>query len=109
VSPESTRPGELVAIRFPDHQTRGVAYTLDTWEDHAWTTRFYLTSDAGDLNWTPDWWAVENSEGRGVPDIGITGPGPDHVRIPDTAPAGNYRLCTANTPDKACASLTVTT
>jgi hypothetical protein len=108
VSPEKLSPCEQVAMRFPDRQTRGIAFALDAWEDSTWRTRFYLTSDGGSLNSTPTWWSIEDDENRAVIDIGIGGPGPDHVLIPESAATGTYRLCTANAAEKACALVTVT-
>ena len=56
-----------------------------------------------------DWWTAEEGENRGWPQVAVTGPGPDRAIVPDTAPAGNYLLCTAtNTNPEACALLTVT-
>ena len=107
VSPQRVRPGGQVALRFPDHQTRGIAFVLDAWENGTWQTRFLLTSDGGSLNWTPTSWTVDDTEGRAVPDIGVSGPGPDHVVIPESAAAGSYRLCTANALEEACALVTV--
>jgi hypothetical protein len=107
VSPDRVRPGEQIAIRLSDDGVRGIAFSLDAWEESRWRTQFYLTSDGGSLHWTPSWWSIEDSEGRGWVDIGVGGPEPDHVIIPDIAPAGTYRLCTANTHKKACALVTV--
>jgi hypothetical protein len=108
VSPERVRPGEQVAVRLPDHKVFGIAFSLGDWQQAGWQTRYYLSSDGGDLNWTPSWWSVEDSERRGWPDIGVGGPEPHHLVIPDSAPADTYRLCTANTLKKACAMITVT-
>jgi len=107
VSPQRVRPGGQVALRFPDHQMRGIAFALDAWEDGSWQTRFHLTSDGGNLNWTPTSWTVDDAEGRAVPDVGVAGPGPDHVVIPESAGVGSYRLCTANALEEACALVTV--
>ncbi|MGH3483041.1 MAG: hypothetical protein ACRDPQ_07360 [Nocardioidaceae bacterium] len=107
VSPQRVRPGGQLALRFPDHQMRGIAFALDVWEDGGWQTRFHLTSDGGNLNWTPTSWTADDAEGRAVPDIGVAGPGPDHVVIPESAEPGSYRLCTANALEEACALVTV--
>ena len=109
VTPASAAPGQQVALRFSSAEVRGIAFSLSTWGGEGWTTSYYLTSDWGSPgSHDPAWWGVDNSEGRGWVDIGIDGPGPDHVVIPDDAPAGAYLLCTANSIDEACALVTVT-
>lgn len=35
--------------------------------------------------------------------MGVSGPGPDEVLIPDVATPGQYRLCTANAVNNFCA------
>jgi hypothetical protein len=109
VTPATAAPGQRVALRFQSKEVRGIAFSLSAWSNQGWTVAYYLTSDWGSPgSHTPDWWAVEDSEGRGWPDVRIGGPGPDHVIVPDTAPAGDYLLCTANSVHEACAILTVT-
>ncbi len=108
VTPATAAPGERVALRFRSTEVRGIAFSLAAWDDGGWTEAFYLTSDWG----TPDshrptWWSVEDSDGRGWEDVGVSGPGPDHVIVPEEAAAGDYLLCTANSVDEACAILTV--
>jgi hypothetical protein len=109
VTPTMAVPGQRVALRFQPKEVRGIAFSLSAWSDQGWTVAYYLSSDWGSPgSHTPDWWAVEDSEGRGWPDVGIGGPGSDHVIVPDTAPAGDYLLCTENSVDEACAILTLT-
>lgn len=108
VSPASAQPGQQVALHFPEQTLRGVGYVLDGRIDDTWQRQFYLTSDGGRLGWTPGWWSVDDAEGRGVPDVGVGGPGPDHVVIPDSISAGTYRICADGAAEKACAFLTVT-
>jgi|Tabmets5t2r1_1033131.scaffolds.fasta_scaffold08799_3 hypothetical protein len=108
ISPERVRPGEQVAVRLPDQGTFGVAFSLEAWTDAEWRVRYYLTSDGGALGWTPGWWSIEDSEGRGWRDIGVAGGlPPHHLVIPDDIPTGSYRLCTANSVNKACALVTI--
>lgn len=109
VIPAMAAPGQGVALRFPSKQVRGIAFSLSARGEKGWTVAYYLTSDWGSPgSHAPDWWSVADSEGLGWPDVGIAGPGPDHVIVPDNAPAGEYLLCTANSADEACATLTVT-
>jgi len=52
---------------------------------------------------------MNDPDAEGWDDVGFTGPGPDHVLVPDTTTPGTYRLCTVHTPaaDRACALLHV--
>lgn len=109
VTPATTAPGQRVALRFRSQEVRGIAFSLSAWDEEGWTVAYYLTSDWGSPgDHTPDWWSVKDGEGLGWPDVGIGGPGPDHVIVPDDASAGEYLLCTANSADEACTLLTVT-
>lgn len=109
VNPAAATQGQQVALRFGSEKVRGIAYSLSAWGEQGWTVAYYLTSDWGSPgSHSPDWWSVEDGEGRGWVDVGVGGPGPDHVIVPDSAPAGEYLLCTANSADEACALLTVT-
>lgn len=109
VTPATAAPGQRVAMRFGSQEVRGIAFSLSAWGDEGWTVAYYLTSDWGSPgSHSVDWWSVEDSEGRGWTDVGVGGPGPDHVMVPESTPAGEYLLCTANSADEACAILTVT-
>jgi hypothetical protein len=107
ITPAAASPGQRIALRFPEAKLRGIAFSLAAWNAEVWEVRYYLISGPGSGDITPVWWAVEDSEGRGWPDVGLAGPGPDYVMIPDAAPRGTYRLCTANARDEACALLTI--
>jgi len=101
VNPAAATPGQRVALRFRSKNVRGIAFSLSTWGEKGWTVTYYLTSDWGSPgSHSPDWWSVENSESRVWVDVGVGGPGPDHVIVPDNAPADDYLLCTANSADK---------
>lgn len=109
VAPASAVPGQEVTLRFPAGSHRGIAFSLSRWSRSRWTAAYYLTSDWGTSgDHTPSWWAVEDSENRGWEQVGVSGPGPDRVLVPETAPPGDYLVCTANALDEACAVLTVT-
>ena len=109
VAPVLATPGQEVALRFPAGSQRGIAFSLSRWSEDEWDQTYYLTSDWGTSgDYTPTWWTVEDSEDRGWEQVGVSGPGPDRVLVPDTAPPGDYLLCAANALDEACALLTVT-
>ena len=96
-------------MRFPEDHRRGIAFSLSRWSEGRWNLTYYLSSDWGASgDYPPTWWTVEDGENRGWEDVGVSGPGPDRVLVPDTAPPGDYLLCTANALDEACALLTVT-
>lgn len=104
VRPDVTTAGSTVELAFPEGTTRGVAFTLDEriGEDE-WATRYLLTASYSDVEpaWSP---AGEPFE---TVDLGVGGPGPDIVTIPDTAPAGPYRICTANAGENFCVPVAV--
>ena len=108
VEPATARPGQRVALHFTPPVMRGIAFSLAAWSEGEWSVAYYLASDWGSPRaHEPDWWSAEDSEGRGWVDVGIAGPGPDHVVVPDSAPAGDYLLCTANAAEESCAMVTV--
>jgi hypothetical protein len=108
VTPAAAEPGQEVALRFPPDNLRGIAFSLSSWRDGAWSPLYYLTSDWGKPSYHPAWWRVEDSDDRGWEQVAIAGRGPDRVVVPDAAAPGEYLLCTANAVDEACALLTVT-
>lgn len=108
VAPTSATPGQEVALRFPSDSERGIAFSLAQWSEGQWDEKYYLTSDWGTSgDHAPAWWTVEDSENRGWEDVGVSGPGPDRVLVPETASPGDYLLCPAHALDEACALLTV--
>lgn len=94
--------GEAVELTWPEETMRGVAWTLEEQDGDSWQVHYFLTSRAEGYDSAPSWWALGEGEGMGWGDIGLLGPGPDLVHIPDTAPAGQYRLCTANSSPNVC-------
>lgn len=108
VAPASATPGQEVALRFPSDSQRGIAFSLARWSKDQWDETYYLTSAWGTSgNYTPTWWTVDDNEDRGWEQVGVSGPGPDRVLVPETATPGDYLLCTANALEEACALLTV--
>lgn len=109
VAPTSATPGQGVSLTFASHSQRGIAFSLAQWSEGQWEEKYYLASDWGTPgDHTPTWWTVEDSGNRGWEQVGVSGPGPDRVLVPETASPGDYLLCTANALDEACALLTVT-
>jgi hypothetical protein len=100
VTPESAKPGQLVALTFPQSSPRGIAFQISSESDPG-RVLYYLTSDWGTSGHQPTWGTP------GGPDVGISGPGPDHVIIPDPLPDGRYRLCTGNALVQVCGLLVV--
>ncbi|MBS2938517.1 hypothetical protein KDN32_12265 [Nocardioides sp. J2M5] len=109
LSVRSAGPGDTLEMRFPTDNQRGVAFSLSASSNGAWELAYFLVSDWGQPDkYSPTWWPAADSEDRGWPQVLITGAGPDGVVIPESVAPGDYLLCTANAPDKACARLTIT-
>jgi hypothetical protein len=104
LEPAIASPGDLVAMRFPESSMRGVAFQLDRRTADGWAPVAWMTSDGnGGVPIT----VPPSTEGYAVEDVGIGGPGPDHVRLPNELPARDYRVCTANAGSDFCAPLEV--
>ncbi|WP_256837645.1 hypothetical protein [Ornithinimicrobium faecis] len=105
--PTTVSAGDLVELSFPQETERGVPWVLEEQDGDTWHQRYLLWSDGN--GGTPDWVGHEDEERWGWDDVGVSGPGPDTVLVPDTAAAGPYRLCTANARENFCAELEVVT
>lgn len=105
VEPPVAGPADRLALRFPQGTLRGIAFQLDRAANRGWETTHLMTSDAnGGIAET----VPAGAEGWGVDDVGIGGPGPDHVQLPEDVEPGDYRVCTANAGEDFCAPLTIT-
>ena len=107
IDPTTAAPGEVVALTFPEETTRGILFVLEKRVGDTWVNRFYLRSDGPGEGWQMSWHAADAAEGMAVEDIGVGGPGPDHVPIPEPAEAGNYRICTGNAGADFCAPIEI--
>lgn len=106
VTPAVADPGQHVELTFPLETGRGVAYVLELAVGDTWTTTHYLTSSSEGYDATPSAVSVDSVDDYfGWEDIGIGGPGPDRILIPDDALTGPYRLCTANALENFCAEI----
>jgi hypothetical protein len=105
--PEQVAPGEQVALSFPEETGRGLGFALDQQTDDGWQRRAYLTSAPGDG--PPDEPAWHPPDPRPEWDsIGIGGPGPDVVQIPDGLEPGSYRICDVMSGDEnICTPITI--
>ena len=99
------RPGDEVKLHFPEETPRGEAFVLEERVGDGWRHRYWLTSSPAGSTRSPTW--APAGEDHDWDDIGIGGPGPDRVKVPDTAEAGQYRVCTANARGNSCAELTI--
>jgi hypothetical protein len=106
ITPATARPGATVALTFSDEKAvRGIAFQLARASEPG-KVLYYLTSDWGEpARHRPQWWVSGGTSGW--EDVGIIGPGPDRVVVPDTAADGVYLLCTANAAEQVCGLLTV--
>ena len=106
IDPAQAAPGDVVALTFPEETTRGILFVLDQPIGDTWVTRFYLTSNGPGAGWQMSWHPVVE-QGIAVEDIGVGGPGPDHVPIPEVAEPGSYRICTGNAGADFCAPIEI--
>ena len=102
--PAHVAPGEIVALTFPEQTVRGIHFVLERQSGETWNLIYHLLSSA---NLSESSFFRPGQEEIAIPDIGITGPGPDRVPIPDDVSPGSYRICTANAGDEFCASVEV--
>ncbi|GAA1134492.1 hypothetical protein [Arthrobacter flavus] len=109
ISTSPTSPGETIEVRFPQETDRGIAWVLEEQSGNDWRVLYYLGAalDNNDSFSSPSWWSVDDNEGKAVPDIGVNGPGPDTLAIPDSIDPGTYRLCTANSVKNICTMLDI--
>lgn len=109
VDPVQVRPGQAVQVTFPEHTERGVAWVLEAETGESWRVEYFLTAAVSgyDNASTPNWWSADDTEGKGWDDIGVGGPGPDRLVVPDTATPGTYRLCTANSVENLCVGIEI--
>lgn len=92
VEPREAQAGSRVEIHFPLEDERGIAFVLEQQRGASWELQFLLLAEPY-ASWHPvgeDWsWD----------DLGVAGPGPDVVPLPEVASPGSYRICTANRGD----------
>lgn len=105
LEPSVAPAGEEVSIFFPKETLRGVHFVLERQQEDDWELRYHLLSDWGGER-EPQSLPAEAMEVE-VEDIGIGGPGPDVVLVPEVAPPGQYRICTGNMRDNICSPLTI--
>lgn len=107
VTPNPAVPGETAEITYPEETPRGVAFVLERQlQDGSWDHVYFLIASPADRpDIRPEWFTAE--QGAGWDDLGVGGPGPDRVVIPETAEPGQYRICTANAGDEFCTPMRV--
>lgn len=110
-TPATARPGDNVELFFPNEIERGSPWFMYEHDGEQWSPEpSYLLISANDDYYDCDecpTWFRAGTEGSGWDDVGIAGPGPDTIAIPDAAEDGDYRLCTANTRDEICLTFSV--
>jgi hypothetical protein len=104
--PTVASPGGVIALTFPQETMRGVLFVLEKRADESWSHRYNLSSDGPGAGWEMSW-HLPNAENIAFPDIGVSGPGPDRVPIPETAEPGSYRICTGNAGEEFCAPIEI--
>ncbi len=106
VEPAEAEPGDVVGLSFPQETARGILFTLERLTADGWLTSYLLTSDGPGPEWQLSW-QPPGGGGMAVEDIGVGGPGPDHVPIPDVAEPGSYRICTGNAAEVICTPIEI--
>ena len=110
VQPETgtVAAGDTLEVHFPQETGRGIAWSLEIREEDDWHLRYFMTASSDGIGGEPSWVDAADSDEYAWIDIGVVGPGPDLVPIPETAEPGEYRVCTANSAPNICAAITVT-
>ncbi len=103
--PTTVEPGSQVSLAFPQETVRGIVFVLEQRVGDIWAHRFNLTSDGPGPGWTADWFPLDAD--IAFPDIGVLGPGPDRVPIPEIAEPGEWRICTGNAGDEFCTPIEI--
>jgi hypothetical protein len=104
LEPAKASAGETVEVFYPRETHRGIHFVLEVQDSESWDLMYNLLSDWGEGK-TPEVYRI--GELFSYPDVGIGGPGPDKLVIPDDAPPGAYRICTGNAGTNFCAGLTI--
>ena len=92
-------PGDVVQLTFPDEMARGIHFVLEEETGLTWTYRYGLISSGADG--APGWFDPMDAD-TAVPDIGVVGPGPDRIIVPEEAQPGSWRICTGNAGENVC-------
>ena len=88
-TPATVAAGSTFDLHFPQSTVRGLGFMLERPVDGSWVLAYQLVS--AQLGGQPSW--AEADVVIEVPALGITGPGPDVLIVPISAPPGDYRLC----------------
>lgn len=108
VEPSEAQPGETLEVHFPDEMQRGVHLVLEhKLDDGTWQYLYSANTNAHEEAHDPHVVTAHEAEGGGekafgIPDVGVFGPGPDPLPLPEAAPAGEYRVCTGNSRRNVC-------
>jgi hypothetical protein len=104
--PKRVAAGAVLELTFPEETVRGVLFVLESQARGTWFHQFNLVSDGPGPDWRLDW-SPAGDEEFAVPAIGVAGPGPDRVPIPDVAEPGTWRICTGNAGQNICAPIEI--
>ena len=103
---ETAAPGDVVELTFPAEMTRGIHFVLEEEVGPTWVYRYGLIS-SGEVAGAPGEWFTPGDEDVAIPDIGIVGPGPDRVPIPEIAAPGSWRICTGTAVENVCVRIEI--
>ena len=102
VEPSVAEAGQEVLVTYPGGRDRGVAYVLERASGASWDTTHLMTAVTNGFGTEPSFVSTDDAAGYGWEDIGVGGEGPDRLVVPDVAPPGTYRICTANSRENIC-------
>lgn len=91
LSVNEAKPGEEITMTIGGPQStkiiRGLSSYLECWDGSQWMPRFVLIAGNGSISS-----AIPFEKHPIVPSIGLDGPGPDKIRLPEVVQPGLYRI-----------------
>lgn len=98
IQPEAPAPGDRVELRFPGNDLRGLYFRLEQRVGNDWEMTHFLISHLDRAGPT----AASVDQAIMLADVGVGGPGPDVVVLPEEMPTGEWRICTRGPAPVAC-------
>lgn len=92
--------GSRIGITFESGEWRGYVYKLARAHGSTWTEVALLYSSPVGSGFTPSYALVPTAVGR--LDIAFSASGTDDILLPDTLPAGSYRVCSSDASVEKC-------
>lgn len=104
--PSRASAGETIEIQYEFGEVRGYPYYLDHWTEGRWTNMALL--EAKPVNSArPPSFMLPGDPNYGWLDLAFGGAGEDLLLLPPQLPPGDYRICSANSPEQRCGRLQI--